>query len=78
MIAKKRKPRSYKCYDKNYNAAKKRAKKEGVKVANIIEDYLIVYGNGYDMYALTGVEAVGVAGLTKASDLKSNNQSKKK
>lgn len=49
MEAKKeiRKPRSYKCSDKFYTKARRRAKKENTTVANVVEAAVIGYALGF-------------------------------
>ena len=45
----KRKPRSYKCLDKFYKKAQKRAKKEKTTVANVVESSVISYALEFDI-----------------------------
>lgn len=42
----KRNPRSYKIHDTAYDMANKRAKKEGKKLANVVEMLVSLYGCG--------------------------------
>lgn len=46
MGKEKRNSRSYKSTDEVYNNAMKRAKKEKTKLASIIEDVVLAYGEG--------------------------------
>lgn len=43
-----RKPRSYKCSDKFYKKAQRRAKKEKTKLANVVEATVIGYALGFN------------------------------
>jgi hypothetical protein len=46
FVSMKRNTHSYKCEDSVYNKAKRVAKKEGTNVANVIEDFLKLFGKG--------------------------------
>jgi len=48
----KRYSNSYKCTTKAYNKAMRRAKKEKVFLANILEEAVGRYGNGYQLTAI--------------------------
>lgn len=48
MVDGKRNSRSYKCSDKFYNKARRRAKKEGTTVAAIVESSVISYAMEFD------------------------------
>ena len=50
----KRNSRSYKCTDKTYNKAMKRAKKEKVPLATLIEDVVVSYSNGSESCLFNG------------------------
>jgi len=49
MATEKRNARSYKCTDKVYNNAMKRAKKENGKLAVHIEHWVAAYSEGLEM-----------------------------
>lgn len=49
----KRHSRSYKCTDKAYKKAMRRAKKEKTTLANIVELVVFGYGNGINFYGVT-------------------------
>lgn len=57
MEKQKRKPRSYKIVDSAYNKAMKRAKKEKLELATMIEVWVLSYANG-DSYFIDGLEPV--------------------
>jgi hypothetical protein len=48
-----RKTRTYKTTELGYKKAMRRAKKEGGKLATMIEDWVISYGNGMEMAAFS-------------------------
>lgn len=48
MKEEKRRQRAYKCTDKVYEKARKKAKQEGTTIANAVEDFLTVFGNKGD------------------------------
>ncbi len=50
MEKQKRKPRSYKINDKDYKKSMKRASKENIPLATMIEEILICYGAGVTNY----------------------------
>lgn len=45
----KRRQRAYKIVDKEYNDAVDRGGKEGLYVANLVEDVVTAYAQGYDI-----------------------------
>lgn len=53
MPTEKRKHRAYKATDKDYNRAMKRAKKNKVKLATLIEYVIIGYGEGFEYLHLS-------------------------
>ena len=44
-----RKPRTYKINDARYKRAMRRAKKEKVSLATIVEDFVTAYSNGFNV-----------------------------
>jgi len=54
MEKEKRKPRAYKITDKRYNKAMRRAKKDKKSLATLIEEWVIIYGEGFSMAYTAG------------------------